>query len=257
MKKRLFTSLAILALVCGGAASCSDDDPVAASAVQAALNALTQPGGPLAGVSSAAAYSGSVAPMPVDVSFNDGLAAVTDEVVSAIAYQFDYNGVAINVILFVSGDSVLYTILDDPFSAGAAVSAKGEPDYTASLDADGTPDGEAVYIDAVSEWSPEDVAGFYENNNTGTNGLNTDVTDGIAILNDYTIACPQIPEKSGKAEAGIIVNTWLFDLSNFNLSLELDEITPEGEDLGSTITLDITGADIPGIAVDVDVNCGI
>ena len=249
MKNRILSTLAIVALICGTAASCSSDDPAVLTA-NSALAALIQKDSNLAPASAAQQYANSVTPEEITLSVDDGTATVEEFKALAVAYDiYVYvNGtydVQMTLFLLIRGGQALYVLDVD----GASFVPKGPPAVDIGLDSD-MDNAIAVLTENLFAYDP-DGDGFFLNDGTDTNALQVGtVTQAETLLTDIDTACPM-----GTTGSGITIQARLFDNDGVTLDVSMDEVG-EGADGTRDVTLSSTD-NIPGISVYYDYDCTV
>ena len=257
MKNRIFTSLAVLALVATGAVACSDDDAAALLTPGSALTQLAAKDPALAFAAAYAGFAGGVAPASITISSDDNTAGDAEDLtVQAlgvnvnVAYSVsegaakgaDLTG-SIGMFLFVRGNEVFYV----SGSNGALIPGRDD-----EVGVNGS-NPYAVFVPNLAMYDgPDGDDGFYINNSSGNwivEGESTTPTAGLMVNQ----ACPALPNFTVTGD-GTSIETESATAEGVSFGIGLDEVTAKTGAEGDFV-MSAEDVDIPIVNVDVTLDC--
>ncbi|MCB0218875.1 MAG: hypothetical protein KDH09_04215, partial [Chrysiogenetes bacterium] len=268
MKNRILSTLAIVALICGTAASCSDDDAAGLTA-QGVLASLASKDGNLGFVSGVAGFVPGVAPASVEVEDLSPTEGEGDDTITvqAIAYNINVSaevegaakttgepeGGNIGILVMFRGNDILYV------TGGNLEPGSGNEPH----DIDGTP--YAVLIENLAEYDgPEgDATGFFLAGLGGEGDEDSWIYDGDSteptevVDRDIVTACPPNSPAGTWTGTGLTYSVFATTATaegiEFEIGLDEQNLMETGEGITGhrVLVTPMGGVDVPVVNVDI------
>lgn len=253
MKNRILSTLAIAALICGTAASCSDDNTVGG----ASLASLAASDPSLALAAAYAQYAGGASPASVDIMVEDQTAGDPEtETVYAIAYNISVASAesasakgeidtgTISLILFTQPGSAFYIA-----GTNGDLVVGGE----SSANIDGNP--YAVLAESLAGYEGPTTEGVFVDNDNGENAVTDEGTEaGMNTTVEITTPCQAIPNFTVSG-TGFDIMAEVGTAESVDFQVGLDEVgMPKGTPTGDRVVTG-TDLDIPLVNVVVTYDC--